>query len=62
MKYTNNVLSECTEKELYGIWLQTRAWLNDISYDDYLALAINSGVEVTERFVVIYDNEEVQNL
>jgi len=51
----NNKLIQCTEKELYDLWFENRKALK-VSYDDYLVQAINSGVNITERFVIISEN------
>ena len=53
MKWENNLLKECTEKELYDLWISNKKMLNNITYDDYLESALQSGCKITDRFIIV---------
>lgn len=61
MKQANGLITECTEKELYELYIANRNMLGGISYDDYKARAVESNCMITEPFVevecVIADTE-----
>ena len=53
MKWKNNLLEECTEKELYELWLSNKKMLNNITFDQYVNSAIKSGCKITDRFIIV---------
>ena len=50
MKYKNNLIIECTEKELYNLWFDSRS-IHKQTFDQYKQIAINNGCNVIDRFI-----------
>jgi len=55
MKFENGLLKECTEKELYDLWIQNKTIVK-MDFDAYKQSAIQSGCRITNEFIIIHEN------
>ena len=57
MKYNNGLLVECTEKELYNMYMQNRKIVG-CTYDEYKISAEQTGCKITNQFIIIEEDKE----